>query len=337
MFSTACSRYSFNPVNLDSATSITPGPSSPLISKTEYVAYANKQVDFMLVLDDSNSMLPELKKLAAKLAGFVQLLDAADIDWQMCLTTTRGPIYGQAKSWSLYTPAGASNTILKKGTSNLHNIFTQTINDLPIGGTFSGDERGTKATVDSLNNATACYRPGAAISVILISDEDVRSVGGDPSKVKAADAEGAYQPLEDSDRPSFVVEKMNAYFGSKLRFTFNSIIVKPGDRSCEILQDKDTSPSHPGFLYQELSRMTAGGVGSICDSDYSDNLNTFKDRIVNSLSISELDCVPDKRSLKVKINGQEFKDFEIDGRQIKYKNPLIEGTKIETEYKCLPQ
>lgn len=336
-FSIGCSKFAFTYTPTDDLDAISTTPPAPVFTKTEVVAYANKQVDFLLVLDDSNSMLPELQKLAARMEGFIQLLDRENIDWQMCLTTTRGMTYGVPRIWSNYTPTEPASTptfVLKKGTPQLSTIFNTTINNLQIGGAYSGDERGIKATLDSLNNASKCYRSGAAISVILISDEDVRSVGGDSSKVKANDATESLQPLEDSDKPEYLLEKMQSAFGQDLRFTFNSIIVKPNDRLCETEQDKSTSPSHPGYHYEKLSRLTNGGIGSICDADYSYNLNIFKDKIINSLNTSELQCAPDKRTLIVEVNSQKTGEFEINGKIIKFKSPLPEGTTLKITYSC---
>lgn len=343
-----CAKIAFSPapISIEDAASVTPPTSSSTktISTTEVVAYGNKQVDFLLVLDDSNSMLPELKKLASRMSSFVNSLEASNIDWQMCLTTTRGVpsaggslTFGAPLSWASYTPAaGTPNYLLKKGTPNLNTIFTSTVDSLTIGGGASGDERAIKATHDNFLSAATnnCYRPGAAISVIVISDEDERSVGGDPKNVKSADAAGSYQPLEASDLPQTMITRAHSVFGADVRFTFNSIIVKPGDSSCEAIQDQDTSPSHAGSVYAEASRLTDGGVGSICDADYGGNLNTFKDKIVNSLTALTLECEADPKSLKVKIDGHQVPGLKLDGKNLKFSYPLIEGTKIDLNYDC---
>ncbi|WP_413943176.1 hypothetical protein [Bdellovibrio sp. HCB-162] len=340
---TACAKMNFAPVSVEDKASIVEPPPSKTISSTEVVAYGNKQVDFLLVLDDSNSMLPELKKLAARMSTFVNSLDASNIDWQMCITTTRGVssggtlVFGNPLAWANYVPApGTPAYLLKKGTANLNTIFTSTIDTLTIGGANSGDERAIKATHDNFKNSSshACYRPGAAISVIAISDEDERSVGGDPKNVKAKDADGAYQPFEAEDHPQTMVDRAKSTFGEDVRFTFSSIIVKPDDKVCEAEQDVDLSPSHFGHTYAEASRLTDGGVGSICDADYSANLNTFKDKIVNSLSSLTLQCEAKPKSLKVKVGGLDVSGLKLDGKVLKFTYPLIEGTQIDLQYDC---
>jgi hypothetical protein len=130
------------------------------------------------------------------------------------------------------------------------------------------------------------------------------------------------------------VSRAQASFGSGLRFTFNSIIVKPNDKACDTAQDVDTSPSHPAFVYSLMSSITDGGIGSICDADYSANLNIFKDKIVNSLNQVTLQCEPVEGTLKVKVNGQWISNFKTDKKLLKFAKSLVEGTQIELTYEC---
>lgn len=346
--STACAKINFNPVPKPEAAAVSPPPPTPsprkTVSSTEVVAYGNKQVDFLLVLDDSNSMLPELKKLAARMSTFVNSLDASNIDWQMCLTTTSGTtqgtslIYGSPLDWNAYSPSSDTPTyLLKKGTPDLNSIFTSTIDNLHIGGPNSSDERAIKAAHDNFTNSATnnCYRPGAAISVIVISDEDERSIGGDSKNTKASEGPSVYRPFEPEDYPQTLISQTQKIFGNDLRFTFSSIIVKPGDTNCEAEQDKNASPSHAGKVYAELSDLTEGGMGSICDADYSSNLNSFKEKIVNSLSTLTLQCEPDPSSLKIKIEDFPITGFKLNGKVLKFNYALIEGMQLDLIYDCI--
>ena len=323
-------------------------PHVPEYTHSEVVKPGNKQVDFLLVMDDSNSMLPDLKKLAASMSSFMSSLEASQIDWQMCLTTTRAipgggkNHWGKPLNWANYTPSGNTpQTLLKKGTHNLNTVFTSTVDSMQIGGPNSGDERAIKATYENFaqgnplsSSNNGCYRDGAAKSVIIISDEDERSVGGNKLKVKPKDANGAYQPLEDADIPTNLLTMAQTAFGEEVRFTFNSIIVKPDDIACENTQDKDTSPSHPGYIYSEMSTLTHGGIGSICDQNFTASLNTFKDKIINSLSQVTLQCDPDLSTLTVKIDGTAVTDYQVLGNVLKFAAPLTEGTQLDLSYDC---
>ncbi|MEK2687835.1 vWA domain-containing protein [Bdellovibrio sp. GT3] len=346
--SAGCAKMEFVKIP-DNASLVTPNPSPtppqklPDYTYSDVVKAGNKQVDFLLVMDDSNSMLADLKKLAASMNDFMGSLEASQIDWQMCLTTTKALPdsagtyhWGMPLTWAQYSPlSGVSPWVLKKGTTNMNSIFTSTVDTLQIGGGASGDERGIKATyANFLNVGNGCYRDGAAKSVILISDEDERSVGGDQSNVKAKDSATAYQPLEAEDQPANLVALTKTVFGEDVRFTFNSIIVKPGDSVCEMTQDQDTSPSHAGYVYNDLSNLTQGGVGSICDANFATSLNTFKDKIINSLSQISLECDPDLQTLTVAVDGQIIKNYSVSGNVLHFAAPLTEGTKLDMSYDC---
>lgn len=335
LMTVSCAKMQFLPVAPEQESSgVTTSPNK-VINSTEIVSAGNKQVDFLLVLDDSNSMLPELKKLSARMATFVSFLEDSQIDWQMCVTTTRASKFGTYLSWKNYSPVGgAPSYVLKRGGGDLNTIFTSTIDSVTIGGGDSGDERAIKSAYVSFTNKGPCYRPGAAVSVIAISDEDERSVGGDPSKVKAKDAAGAYQPLEAEDLPLNLITRAQASFGTDVRFTFNSIIVKPGDLVCEAQQDVDTSPSHPAAIYSLMSTLSDGGIGSICDADYSTSLYTFKNRIVNSLSHLTLQCEPVQGSLKIWIDKIPVPVFKAEKKILKFAERLLEGTRIDLTYEC---
>lgn len=261
------------------------------------VQYTENKVDIIIILDDSNSMLADNRKLAERLQGFVSNLSAQNVDWQICATVTRaqdvsnnGVLYwGASRNWVDYL--GSPKWILKAGATDPYSIFTKTVDAIGAGWAGTDDERGIKAAYwhaeyASYNN---CYRSDASLSVIIISDEDERSVGGDASQVYY---NGELKALEADDLPSNYVSKIKQKFGTSKRLTVNSIIVKPGDSACMAAQDSGGSKSHYGKNYAELSSLTNGYAGSICDSDYSQNLNYFRDRIVGSLGSIPLECAP---------------------------------------------
>lgn len=270
------------------------------------VTASNNKLDIILIIDDSGSMLPDNQKLAAKLSNFVSTLENnANLDWQACVTITNAvpmggntqPAWGASMYWQATTSVSTSlGYILKKGQTNLPTIFTNTINYIGAGWAGTDDERAIKAAYNHVYNgdyhysgASGCYRDGAAIAYIIISDEDERSVGGDQS---AAVYTSEYQPLETQDLPANFISYVKSTFGSDKKFTVNSIIVKPGDTACKASQDASGSISHYGNIYNQLSYLTGGGVGSICDSDFSTNMNLFIDKITDSLNSIALECTP---------------------------------------------
>lgn len=335
----------------------TPTPNTPRTVTYSSVVPANpNKVDILLVIDDSGSMKTDQLKLASKLSGFASQLESSSVpmDWQMCVTVTRDQLisgkyyWGASVNWVGYSPSsGTPQYVLKKGTSGLNDIFNQTINAIGAGVAGSGDERGIKAAYHHFYNGepgvagtSGCYRKDAAVAVIVISDEDERSVGGDCTRVKTNMNEdpATCKALESADMPNNLLTQAKSVFGTNARFTFNSIVV--ADAPCENTQDStadekgDRAPSHQGLKYQEMSRLTNGGIGSICAADFSANLNVFKDKIANSLSNLTLECAPVAGTLSVSINGVSTTDYTLTGASLKFNNAVVEGKTVSMTYKC---
>lgn len=342
----------------------TPTPTPTNYRKVTYssvVPVNSNNVDILLIIDDSGSMEVDQKKLAAKLSTFASMLEnqaALPINWQMCVTVTRpqalagrtGTFWGASINWVSYTPpAGTPQYVLKKGATNLNEIFKNTIDSIGSGVANSTDERGIKAAHKHFYNGdpnasdgSGCYRKGASVAVVLISDEDERSVGGDASRVKRYaplyEDPSSYQPLESEDLPKTLLQQAQSIFGNNVRFTFNSIVVTT--KACEDAQDaeKDSrgqyGASHMGTKYIEMSNLTNGGVGSICDADYSSNLNLFKNKISNSLSSLTLECAPVANTLVVKVDGTQTTAYTLTGANLKFNNAIVEGRLVEMVYYC---
>lgn len=294
------------------------------MTKEVYVDPSMSQLDILLVVDDSSSMTIDNQKLAARLGGFVNQLQSVNIDWQMCVTTTDVGYYeGRPIQWT-----GANSHILTKNSGYLPAIFQQTIAD--IGSGFSNDEQGIKATVLSiLNNTNShCNRTGAANAVIIISDEDERSVGGVYNLSSAQ-----HQSLTAQNFPSHllqIVQNQLSYNNKPPKFKVNSVVVK--DNVCEQIQDAQGTPSFIGTKYMELSNLTAGPITSICESDYSASLQYFKQDLEKFVSSVSLDCTP--------LNGAVTTDLpnttaiKLEGNQLSFTPALGIGTKVKIQYRC---
>lgn len=304
----------------------------------------NNKLDLLLVIDDSNSMLSDNQKLAQKLSNFVTSLQSSSIDWQMCVTVTRaltveGKLtWGASVLWSEYTPGPSGQKWILRPTANLATVFSKTIDNINAGWIGTDDERGLKAAWwhvyngdPKLSNTTGCYRADAAFATILISDEDERSVGGN----KALEFyPGEYKVLENDDQPEALVNQVKSVFGDKKRFSFNSIIVKPGDNACMADQDSGGSAkSHFGTLYKQMSDLTGGGIGSICDADYSTNLNLFKGIIEDSIASFPLECVP-TAGVTVAITPPFTMTYTLQGPSIIFEPKIPAGRQLNLKYKC---
>ncbi|MCB0370346.1 MAG: hypothetical protein KDD45_13205 [Bdellovibrionales bacterium] len=297
------------------------------------------KVDIVLVIDNSSSMEADNQKLADRLTTFVSQLESSSIDWQMCLTVTTyipnsGTNYwGMSINWSDYS--GAQKWLLKKGTSNLSTIFKNTIlNNIATGSMNTNDERAIKAAYWHVGykNYNNCYRTGAALAYIIISDEDERSIGGDATYQYYADE---YKTLDQDDQPSALVDKVKSMLGSDVRFRANSIIVKSDDATCLQTEDDQGTKAHYGKKYEELSKMTGGGIGSICDTDYATNLNYFNEVINDSLASMPLECNPVGNNIAVTISPASVNvTSTIQGQSLVFSPSVPVGSTIVAKYKC---
>lgn len=315
------------PVTVTTTTTLPPTtttvPGYVTRTKSITVSPTMTQVDILLVVDDSSSMAQDNAKLAARMSTFVGELQAVNLNWQMCVTTTDTNYYaGRPLVWS-----GAGSHILTKNSGNVNAIFQQTIYD--IGSGFSNDEQGIKASTLSVlgNGSTGCYRPQAALAVILISDEDERSVGGVYNLSSAQ-----YKALEAQNYPQNYVSTVASTFNSNgfvKKLAFNSIVVT--DAACEAAQDAQGTSSFIGKKYIEASNITAGGIGSICASDYYSSLNLFKIGIQNSVSSVNLDCVPLQTPTT---NLPAGYSFTLTGNKMVFNPALQEGLTVTITYRC---
>lgn len=342
----ACGPVKFSASSEENPTPVNPAGNLRDVHYNNLITASNNKLDIVLVIDDSNSMLADNQKLAANLSGFVTKLQNSNIDWQMCATPTRALptasnqyVWGASFYWQkTSTPSSELGIVLKKGTPNLSSIFTNTIEYINAGWAGSDDERAIKAAYRHVYNGdlrysgnSGCYRSDSAIAYIIISDEDERSVGGDASQ-KYYSSE--LKELENEDKPSVLVAYIKEVFGNERRFTVNSIIVKPNDTTCKNSQDAGGARSHYGVKYAELSNLTGGGIGSICDTDYSTNLNLFFDKISDSLSSVPLECAPYNNSVTVTITPTMSVSSRVEGTSLVFDTPVPAGRTVDLKYQC---
>ena len=310
------------------------------INYEKNITDAVNKVDILLVVDDSKSMLEDNAKLANKLEVFVKNLSKFGLDWQMCATVTRWQddnpekksFWGLSRKWSNHI--GNPPWLVNQGANNLNAIFNDTIQAIGAGWENSDDERGIKAAWSHLENAkfNSCYRPDSALAVILVSDEDVRSVGGNASH---AYYENELKFLEPEDQPNSYVLKVKQDLGFDKRLSFNSIIVLPADSKCMEAQDsKEKSKSHFGEKYAELSGLTHGTIASICEQEYSSSLKNIKSSIINSMASIPLECTPVgdiKISITPTMGGFSA---QLSNNNIIFNPAIPAGRKVNLNYRC---
>jgi len=195
--------------------------------------------------------------------------------------------------------------------------------------------------------------------VILLSDEDERSVAGNCARVNTAlgDKEipacreyntGNLRVLEFQDQPENLISQANSVFGDATRFTFNSIISDSEACTAQLNDNisfvKDgipyKSPHYTGTVYQKASQLTGGGVASLCSSDLK--LNLFSDVVVNTLSKINLECPP--TSLSVRTGATQAaaasatplaaSQYNVSGAVLNFTPALTQNSWLNLQYRC---
>mgnify|MGYP000585450087 CR=1 FL=1 len=341
----SATKDNYNPYQLSTPIRVTiPQQNTRTVTYSKTVGQDDNQVDILLVLDDSNSMGPDNQHIATRLQGFVNELSSSGLDWQMCLTLThamkvtadpKALYWGASTMWEGVTTS--PRWLLKKGQSNVYSVFVNTINRVGAETAFN-DERAIKAAYShayngdpSATGSSGCYRKDAALALIILSDEDERSIGGDCSQKTYPDE---CQPMEKEDMPANYIKQIKDIFGAGKRLTANSIIVRPGDTACKIKQDMGSAKSHYGVKYAELSELTSGYVGNICEKDYSTNLNYFKDHIATSLASIPLECTP-VGSVDIDVEPAiDNLTTRIENQKLIFTPKVTAGRTINLRYQC---
>ncbi len=305
-------------------------PTTRPVTTTHTVPHYSNKVDILLIIDDSESMAPDAAKLSSRMGGFIANLEASNLDYQICITGTNVSWYNGSP---VYLAGLGTQWIMNRATPNKQSVLNNTISLITRGSAGSTDEQGIKTANLNVNDNARynCIRAQAALSVILISDEDERSVGG----LQHLSPE-QYRPLDSLNQPQSLINNVASKFnrsGYVKPLTFNSIIVKPGDYACEASQDGQGTPSFPGRLYKQLSDSTGGYSGSICAADYTANLVYIKDRIQNSLPSLRLDCTP-VGTPQITYSPNFSTQATVSGRDLRFNPALPEGTRVTVNYNC---
>lgn len=334
------------------------------------------EVDILFVTDNSGSMFKEQQEMANRFPGFLDSI--FDLDYQIAIITTdvsaspdnpADEFNGNgALQDGKFVQFPSGQTVLSNTdqSASVHgqNIldFQNTVarpesaacdNDPNFEDCPSGDERGIYAVNMALDRAenSSFFRPGGHLAIVILSDEDERSVGGNVVSEGGENTKrGNKKPLEDYDRPETLVDKTASQLGATKTVSVHSIIVKPGDTACKAQQDAQGNAytwGEYGDVYERLSnpsndlqargRLMPGVTGSICSNNYTTELGDIKDSINQNLSEIQLPCTPILDTVDVTYAPQTSFEvaFDVDvNNRVTFDPPLPAGTKVNLKYEC---
>lgn len=321
VWATACSNVHFSPGDPDNVEYSTL-PDGTIDETFKFNATDTRaKVDVLFVVDNSTSMLDKEAKLSTRLASFIS--NMARIDWQIGITTTdisSGP-------WGI-----KGSLVSLKNTNNLHyfnagtpnyaqvfadNVVRDELLNCQDPNCPSGDERPMQAFVNAIakrnSDNAGFFRSGADVAVVILSDED-----------EGSDGTGAIQP-------SAVISSFTSAFGSTKTLTAFGIVVKPGDTAC--YGNLSSSGSTYANTIAAFVQATGGVLGSICDSDYGQTLESIGDKVRQSVSTITLRMMPNPNTIQLKIVPFDpTLSWTIDGQSLHFNHAPKEGTKIDVLY-----
>lgn len=277
-----------------------------------------RKVDVIIVIDNSGSMEYEQKNMAQRMSNFLSILRG--LDWQIGVVTTDSrdialgdgrllPIYGKSGEYIFTSAMDESDAQYRLGMT-LQRKETGDSAEQGIKATYRAIER----SLDGVNNPfnKNLIREGAHLASLVISDEN----------------ESANTAKND---PHNLLSFIQQSYGGQKNFSFHSIITRPGDSAC-----LKTNGYSYGERYKVMSELTGGIMGSVCESDYTQQLTGIANGIRDLLKSLTLKCEPlTGYPITVKLDGQVYNEsFTVEGVNLRYANELPPGT-FTVDYRCL--
>ncbi|AZZ35879.1 hypothetical protein CIK05_03405 [Bdellovibrio sp. qaytius] len=366
----ACSPTKFTPavaVNADCTTGCVVNPDGTK-KWDEVHKIGTGKVDILFVNDNSASMSVIQQRMAQAFGGFIERLDAREIDYKIAMTTTDVTKLSAAPLLSF----GNGSTFLTKGDSNRVALFngaivrTETTKCEEViksyyntyGPSFqsnsnyaaaynnacaSSDERGILAANYILQNNTGSFvRTDAHLNIIVISNEDVRS--------------GETGTFTTEDRASNLISTVNSKFTDKY-WEFNSVITK--DAACAQSQKsqfrsngqeiKDQNGNYviganPGVEYAAVSASSSkdingnaqprGQIIDICQTNYSSYFINMATKVADAALRFDLKCTPATAPVvEVANNPAATIPHTWNGNNIVF-TASYQGTQVRVKYSC---
>lgn len=217
-----------------------------LINYDVTISVGGAKVDILIMNDNSASMSPEQRAMAARFANFISALDSKSVDYRIAVITsdvsaTSGngprPINGNGalqngnlitfnNGEKFLTPLTTNKLALfaaameRQETLKCENYLISTPGAPNYAANCpSADERGIyAANLVIQNNPSGFIRSDAGLAIVFLSDEDARS---------SVYTSYISYSLESMDMPQTLISNIQSRFTGK-SYTFHSIIIKPG-------------------------------------------------------------------------------------------------------------
>lgn len=298
---------------------------TPTATETFVADASEGKVDILFVDDNSASMDPEQNKLGQRFPSFVNAL--IGLDWQVGITTTDCSTGTWGICGSLLQMTGTMVNVLSSAIANYETIFSNTISRpetvdcVNRGACPSGNEEAMKATIGAIDKRAGSnagfFRDGAALAVVVLTDEDEQSTA--PATATT---------------PQAVVDKFRDTWGTTKQLRAYAITVIAGDTAClQMQKDQQGGIGAFGSYPTELARLTGGQSQSICAADYSGILKAIGDDLRTVTNAVKLTRAPNPvASVRVSFNPARNITWSVSGSTVLFNSPVPAGTQITVTY-----
>lgn len=323
------------------------------------------KVDILFVDDNSGSMSFEQTKIGERFNNLLTQLDERILDYRIAITTTdissvSNPARAINKNGALQdgrlVPFGNGEAFLEGNTPNKQSLFLSAIQrpetlecenyittsmtaGLSITSTEyqqgyyqhcpSGDERGVVAALNvAKNNPSSFFRPKSHLALIIISDENERSWG-------TTDATNPYA-LQPEDDPKNLIDTITSKYPQQT-LTAHAIVVRSGDTSCLQMQNSQTNgvvKGQYGTVYEALANATNGVIGSVCESDYSQQMGRIGAAIVKQVQTLGLHCEQPQNFQVTFDPVSATAGHVVKGKKVVFDRILDPSVKVRFRYHC---
>lgn len=318
-------------------------------------------VDILFVNDNSGSMSYEQNQMGSKFPNFIQSL--GNVDYRIAMTTTdvagatnaAGVPRVPSRQDGALLDFGNGQKFIDRNTSNAVSLFNTTVrrtetlqceqNGYQTSQCPSGDERGIYGAYLAVhNNGSAFMRPTAPLAVVILADEDVRS-GMYPGGQRQAGTAGyngqPLYPLDPKDQPENFLSGFKAAFPTK-SVSVHSIVIRSNDTACLGQQSGQGGNTNVvgsyGKLYEQLSTLTGGVIGSICSSDYGNELGQIGYEIQNQVTSMSFVCRPVNDDFNISFSPALSQSVNVtadfERLVVEFDRALPPETKITLSYTC---
>lgn len=259
----------------------------------------SNSVDILWVMDNSISMQNEQEAVAAGAQDFADRLVNTDIDFHLGVVSTDMSTENADAGALLGSPKYIENA-----TPNYVQAFQQRV----LLGTGGDDqERGLQAAITALtppmtdNRNYGFLRDDAMLSIIVVSDEnDCSDFGALPA---GSTGEDCYQQYEALTPVADLVRMLRGIKSDPDRVVFSGIIGPDAVENCE-----DTVP---GKRYYTAIGMLGGFQGDICQTNYSELMDSLGEITTGIRTDFPLQHVPDPDTIVVTVRAPDTEDVEV--------------------------